>query len=147
MASEIAGAAAIGCWYAGDTHSAIELANRAVAMATNTGGSTLWARQALIYALGYVGDLEAVTPHYVALVNGIRDSDEPFWRVYGLGIEAMSSTMFGMLEDANRRVAQALTLAHPLGNPDCINWAFYTLGRVLAASEIPWARARRSSRR
>ena len=111
------------------------MAHRAVAIAADSGGSALWARQALIYSLGYAGDLDAVTPHYLALVNGIRDSDEPFWRVYGLGIEAISLTMFGMLEDANRRVAQALTLAHRVGNPDCINWAFYTLGRVLAASD------------
>ena len=34
--------------------------------AATAGGSDYWARQALIYALGYVGDLDAVIPHYLA---------------------------------------------------------------------------------
>ena len=133
FASAVAGAAAIGCWYAGDTHGAIDVAHRAVAIAADSGGSALWARQALIYSLGYAGDLDAVTPHYLALVNGIRDSDEPFWRVYGLGIEAISLTMFGMLEDANRRVAQALTLAHRWATRTASTGGFYALGACLAS--------------
>ncbi len=135
FASDVAGAAAIGYWYGGDTFGAIETANRAVAMAANNGGSDFWARQALIYALGYVGDFDGVVPHYRALVNASRASDEPFWRTYGLGIEAISMSMFGRLEEGTRRAAEALALAQRVGNPECLNWAFYVLGRVLEATD------------
>lgn len=134
-AAEVLGAAALGAWFAGDTGGAIALGTRAVDVAELTGGSDHWGRLALVDALGYSGELDAVVPHFVALVDRMRDDEDPFWQVNGLGFEAIGFTMAGQADEAAKRAEQALTLARHLGNPDCVHWAFYALGRAIAASD------------
>jgi tetratricopeptide (TPR) repeat protein len=134
-AAEVLGAAALASWFVGDMADAVERGRRAIAASEVSGGSDRWARTALIDALGYSGDIEAVGPHYVALVTGLRGDDDPFWQINGLGLEAIGLTMFGQSDAATRRAERALGLARQLGNPDSMQWGFYALGRVLAPAD------------
>lgn len=135
LAPEVWGAAAVSAWFRSDTTAAIQRGLAAVRAAEATGTSVPWARTALINAFGYTGDVPAVAPHYEALVQELCGSDDPFWQVNGLGWEAISLMMFGRTESAMRRVERAFDLARRLRNPDCIQWAYYALGRVLAPTE------------
>jgi predicted ATPase/class 3 adenylate cyclase len=136
MAADVIGAAAIGAWFAGDTVSAVEIAKRAVAVADVNGGSAWWARVALVDALGYAGDFTSLQPHYLALVAECRAGTDPYRRIYGIGLEAISLAMFGRVDDGVRRAEQAVSQARRLRNPECVHWAFYSLGRVLAPSDV-----------
>jgi predicted ATPase len=131
LAAELTGAAAIGAWFAGDTAGAIETASRAIEIAETFGGSDWWARHALVDALGYAGDLGAVTPHFVAFIAASQASPDPFRQIYGLGLEAVSLGMFGKTEQGVRRAERAIAVARRLANPSCLHWGFYSLGRVL----------------
>lgn len=135
-AADVLGAAALGAWFAGDTSTAIRLGNRAV----GASGSDYWARLALVDAFGYAGDVDAAVPHFLALVTAMRADADPFWQVNGLGFDAIGLTMVGRSEDARRRAERALGLARQLGNPDCLHWGFYALGRSLAATDPVGAR-------
>ncbi len=139
-AAEVHGAAALSSWFAGDMADAVERGRRAIASSEVSGGSDRWARIALDDALGYSGDLEAIGPHYLALISGLRNDEDPFWQVNGLGLEAISLTLFGESERATRRAERALAIARRLGNPDGMHWAFYALGRVLAPTDALGAR-------
>ena len=151
FAAEIMGYAALGHWFAGDTKAAIELAQRAVSAAAQTGESDHWARNALVNAYGYSGDMIALIPHYVALVAGLQTSGEDYWRVNGLGYEAVSLSMSDRLKDAHDRADETIELAQKSRNPDSVHWGFYALGRALAPSDplaacVAFEEAMRASR-
>jgi predicted ATPase/class 3 adenylate cyclase len=134
-ATEIVGAAALGAWFAGDIHRAISRGSRAIDIAAHSGGPTIWARTALVDALGYANRLGEGEAHFLALVRELRDSPEEFWQINGLGYEAIGLALFGRARDAEARAERALALARRFGNPDCTQWALYSLGRVLALSD------------
>jgi predicted ATPase/class 3 adenylate cyclase len=131
-AAEALGAAALGAWFGGDTERAVVVGSRAVAVANTYGGSTVWARTALVDALSYTNRLVDVPTHFDALTDELRRSDDPFWRINGLGFEALSHSLFGRVGAAAACAERALALARRLGNPDCTQWALFSLGRVLA---------------
>jgi hypothetical protein len=106
-----------------------------VSSAEQTGESDRRARTALVNAYGYTGDLTALVPHYLALVKGLRESREVYWRVNGLGYEAVSLSMSGRTAEAGRRANEAIALARQNRNPECLHWGFYALGRVLAPTD------------
>jgi hypothetical protein len=116
QAKEVVGCAALGRWYAGDTGSAIALAQRALAMPPPNSASDRWARTALVDAYGYSGNVDAVVPHFMALVKSLRDSREAYWEVNGLGFEAIGLSTMGMLEDAGRRANGAIAVARQTRN-------------------------------
>ena len=62
-------------------------------------------------ALGYVGDLANVVPHFGALVAELRASGDRYWKINGLGYEAISLSMFGRDDDAVAKADHALDLA------------------------------------
>lgn len=134
-AAEIIGAAALGAWFAGDIERAIGRGSRAIEVAARTGGSTIWARTALVDALGYANRLAEVEAQFVALVDELGRSPDEFWQINGLGYEAIGLALFGRARDAEARAERALALARRLANPDCMQWALYSLGRVLASSD------------
>ncbi len=146
LAAELIGAAAIGAWFEGDTAGAIETAQRAIDLADKTGGSDWWARHALVDALGYAGDLAAITPHFLAFVSASQSSSDPFRQIYGLGLQAVSMAMFGRFEHGVRFAEQAIAMARDLGNPSCMHWGFTPSG-VSSQGSIRSAHAKRSSRR
>lgn len=131
-AAEVLGAAAVAAWFGGDTERALVVGSRAVVVATDQGGSTVWARTALVDALSYANRLGDVPTHFDALTDELRCSDDPFWRINGLGFEALSHSLFGRAGAAAACAERALALARQLGNPDCTQWALFSLGRVLA---------------
>jgi predicted ATPase/class 3 adenylate cyclase len=131
-AAEIMGCAALGYWFSGDTRSAIDSALRALEMPSANAASDRWARTALVNAYGYAGDAEALIPHYLSLVKSLHDSSELYWQVNGLGYEAIGMSMTGLIDQAGRRANEAIALARQTRNPECMQWAFYALGRVLA---------------
>ncbi len=133
-AAEIFGGAALASWYAGESSRAMELGLESVEIASSNGGSDRWARMALADAYGYVGDLDGAVPHYLEVVRASKD-DEPFWQIHGRGFEAVGLAMVGLIDQAQRRVEGALRQAADLRNPDCTQWAFYALGRVLSLSD------------
>jgi predicted ATPase/class 3 adenylate cyclase len=135
LASELLGSAALGAWFTGDTERAVALGLRSVAAAANHGGSTIWARTALVDALGYAGRLDELVGHYQALTDEQRSSPEPFWQVDGLVFRAISLSMFGQVERAQAAAEKALVLARRLDNPYCTHWALYGLGRALATTD------------
>jgi tetratricopeptide (TPR) repeat protein len=136
LAPEVCGAAAMAAWSSGDTDAAITLGLRAVDCSAELGGgSTIWARTALQNALGYAGRISEVGPHYMALVDECRRSEDPYWNVLGVGFEAVSLMMVGRLDRARDRIDKALALARRVGNPDCLHWALYCLGRALAPAD------------
>jgi predicted ATPase/class 3 adenylate cyclase len=135
LAAEVTGAAAIGAWFSGDTSGAVETAHRALAIAGTSGGASWWAWIALVDALGYTGELDALRPHFIALVSASRETDEQFWKIYGCGLEAISLSMFGMVDEGVRKAEHAVSLARSTGNPECLHWGFYVLGRALAATD------------
>jgi predicted ATPase/class 3 adenylate cyclase len=130
--AEVLGAAALAAWFAGDTDRAVAFGSRAVAVAGARGGSTVWARTALVDALGYANRLDDVPTHFAALTDELRRSRDPYWNINGLGYEAISYSLFGRDEAADASAEQALALARRLDNPDCTQWALFSLGRVLA---------------
>ena len=134
-AIEILGCAALGKWFEGDTSSAIRLAQQALAAPVSTGASNRWALTALVDAYGYSGDLSALVPHYLALVKSLRESQEPYWNVNGLGYESIALSTTGRLVEAGRRANATIALARQTRNPECLHWGFYSLGRVLASSD------------
>jgi class 3 adenylate cyclase len=131
FAAELFGAAALGAWYSADMRAALDFGSRSLDAAAAAGGSTIWARTALVNAHGYAGDLDAVVPHFLALVDESHRSTNPYWRVSGFGYEAISLSMFGQYESALQRAEQAIALARDLGNGDALHWAFHALGRAL----------------
>jgi class 3 adenylate cyclase len=135
FAAEILGAAALGAWYAGDMSTALAVGERSLVAAASSGGSTTWARTALLNAHGYAGDLNAAAPHYIALVAEAHDSPDPYWQVSGFAHEAISLAMFGRHGQAMERAERAVDLARELGNPDALHWAFHALGRALATHD------------
>ncbi len=134
-AIEILGCAALGRWFAGDTSSAIRLAERALTTPESNEASNRWALTALVDAYGYAGELTALVPHYLALVKSLRESREQYWQVNGLGYEAIALATTGRMVEAGRRASQTIALARDTGNPECLHWGFYSLGRVLAATD------------
>lgn len=134
-AAETLGAAALAAWFAGDTDRAVAVGSRAVAVATAQGGSTVWARTALVDALSYAHRFDEVPAHFDALTAELRRSDEPYWQINGLGYEAIAHSLFGRTAAANACVERALAMARRLDNPDCTQWALFALGRVLAPSD------------
>ena len=130
-AAEVAGAAALAAWFAGDTDRALALGSRSIELARTFGGSSVWARTALVDALGYANRLDEITAHFFALIDELRRSDEPFWQINGLGYEAIGLALMGNEAEAEARAEEALAHSRRLGNPDCTQWALYSLGRVL----------------
>ena len=134
--SEVFGAAALGAWFEGDTYAAITLGLRAVKCAPSAREpAAFWGRLALLDALAYSGRLDEVPEHFVALITASRASTERFWRINGLGYEAISLSMYGRPKQARERADEAVALARVLNNPDCLHWALYCLGRVLAPDD------------
>lgn len=134
-ASEMLGAAAMGAWFSGDIDRALELGARAIDVGSQHGGSTLWARWALVDALGYADRLDELETHFLALVQESRESADPFWQLNALAMEAIGFATIGHPRAAEERAERALVLARRTGNPDCIHWASYALGRVLAPTD------------
>jgi hypothetical protein len=131
-ASEVCGAAAMAWWSRGDTEQAILLGERAVGCAQITpGSSTIWARTALQNALAYAGRMEEAVPNHLAHIAELRRSTEPYWNVLGLGFEGIGLMMVGRADRARDRVERALAVARASGNPECMHWALYCLGRLL----------------
>jgi predicted ATPase/class 3 adenylate cyclase len=135
LAAEVLGAAALGSWYSADIGAALDFGTRALDAAAAAGGSTTWARTALVNAHGYAGNLDAVVPHYLAFVAEARDSGDPYWQVSGLAYEAISLSMFGRYAASIGRAEEAVRLARELGNSDALHWAFHALGRGLAEED------------
>ena len=76
-------------------------------------------------------------PHFIALraTLSARVTDA-FWRINGLGHEAISLTMTGRAGQALGVSQHALQLARGLNNPDCIHWARSAQGGTLAGSDL-----------
>jgi predicted ATPase/class 3 adenylate cyclase len=129
-ASEVLGAAAHGAWFAGDTDRAVALGLRAVAAAP--GGSTRLAHNTLMDAFGNAGQFDAATTHYLAMLQEMRNSTDPYWQIGGLVHEAISRTMIGQHETAENRAERAVALARRLGCPSGMRFALYGLGWALA---------------
>lgn len=134
-AADVLGASALAAWYTGDTETAVDLGLQAVAAEERTAGSARWGRTALIDALGYAGRLDEATPHYLALVSGLGRDPDPYWRVNGIGLEAVSLAIFGRHDAGRRRATEALALARRTGNPDCLHWGLYAMGRTLTVAD------------
>jgi predicted ATPase/class 3 adenylate cyclase len=134
-AAEALGAAALAAWFGGDTDRAVAIARRAIAVATVGGGSTVWARTALVDALSYAHQLDDVPAQFNALTDELRRSDDTYWKINGLGYEAIGHSLFGRTAAANDCVERALAMARRLDNPDCTHWALFSLGRVLAPND------------
>jgi predicted ATPase/class 3 adenylate cyclase len=135
FAAEIFGAAALGAWYGGDMRAALDLGSRSLDAADAAGGATIWARTALLNAHGYAGDLDAVVPHFLALVDESHRSPDPYWQISGFAYEAISLSMFGQSRSALERAERAIGLARDLGNGDALHWAFHALGRALVEQD------------
>ena len=136
LLAEVCGAAALGAWFEGDTDRAIILGERAVgSLDFAREPRAFWAHLALIDAYSYTDRLAEGFEHFRAFVSETRSSGDPFWQITGLGYEALAFQLFGRLKDAHLRVEQATALARQLNNPDCIHWALYCLGRVVAADD------------
>ena len=95
LRSEVFGAAALAAWFSGDTDRAILLGERAI---DPGGGSTIWARTALVNAYGYTGRFDVVGHHYQALVDELTNHADPFWQINGIGYQTISLSMFGRHE-------------------------------------------------
>lgn len=136
LASDVLGAAAMARWSRAELDAAIETGERAVARAEANGrGGTIWARIALQNSLGYSGRISELGPHFAAQVRECKRSPDIYWQVSGLGFEALSMIMSGRPEEAREKVDAALALARHLGNPDCLHWSLYCLGRLLEPSD------------
>ena len=134
-AADVLGAAALAAWSAGDTAVALDLGGRAIDLAEGTGGSSRWGRTALVDALSYAGRFDEAVPHFAALISALGHDDDPYWRVNGLGLEAVGLTMIGRHEVGHRRATEALAVARGTGNPECLHWGLYALGCTLAAND------------
>jgi predicted ATPase/DNA-binding SARP family transcriptional activator/tetratricopeptide (TPR) repeat protein len=143
LAAEIHGAAALGAWFEGDMDLAIRLGERAVEVANGSAvPAPMWARLALVNTLGYAGRMDELRVHFRALIADSRASTEPFWRINGLGYEAIGRLVIGDVTTAMQKAEDALQQARRLQNPDCLHWALHCLGRVLVASgDLPGAAA------
>jgi predicted ATPase/class 3 adenylate cyclase len=136
LAAEVCGAAALAAWSSGETEVAVAHGERAITNAgLQVGSSTVWARTALQNAWGYVGRMDKVAPHYLALTEELSRSPEPYWQTLGLGFQAISNWMAGRRDRAEERAARAVALARRLGNPECIHWALYCRGRILEPTD------------
>ncbi|MET0459491.1 MAG: adenylate/guanylate cyclase domain-containing protein [Ilumatobacteraceae bacterium] len=135
LATELLGATAMGMWYLGDVERAISAGRRAVDIAARHGGNVWWARNALVNAYGYAGDLDRLVPHYLALISELSRCDVPFWQVHGSALEAISLSMAGKTRSARERAGVAIAIAQRMQNPSSIHWSFYALGRALATTE------------
>jgi hypothetical protein len=134
-ASEVFGAAATASWFVGDFDRAVSFGERALITAGQVGGSTIWARTALVDAHGYAGHLDELTRHFPLLVNELGSSDDPFWNVNGLGFQAIRDSMFGKGDHARSHADRAMATARQLGNPYCTYWALYALARAVEAGD------------
>ena len=134
-AAEVFGAAAMGAWFSGDTDQAVARGTRAVTVASRHGGSTIWARTALLDALGYADRLAEAEAQFLALVREARESPEPYWHVHALALEAVGLVTIGHAHTAEASAERALVEARRLGNPDGVYWASYALGRALAGTD------------
>jgi predicted ATPase/DNA-binding SARP family transcriptional activator len=136
LAAEVSGAAALGAWFEGNIDEAIRLGERSVGLAAAVGnGPPMWALLALVDSLAYAGRVDDLVPRFVALAASSRASPEPFWRINGLGYEAISWLVLGDRAAALVRSEEALRQARRLGNPDCLHWALHCHGRVLIDSD------------
>lgn len=136
LVTEVCGAAALASWSSGDTEAAVSYGRRALVNSeAGTGGSTIWARTALQNAWGYVGRMDLVAPHHLALIEECRRSEDVYWNVQGLGMEAISLWMAGAAEKAEQKVTRAIAVSRRLGNAECIHWAMYCRGRILQVSD------------
>ncbi len=130
LASRILGAAALGAWFSGDDD-AVPLAERALDSGERTGGSTVWARAALVDAHGYAGRIGPMFVHLDALVvEEMAPGADPCSRIDGL--------VFQILGDAGGRdparavesAKDAVRWSRQLGNPYCTHWALFGLGQA-----------------
>jgi predicted ATPase/class 3 adenylate cyclase len=136
LAGEVCGAAALGAWFAGDAERAISLGERALGAGIRSPGrSQFWALLALVDAHAYVGTMRAGARHFRDLVEAGRRSDDLFWQINSIGYEAVGLSLFGREIEARARADEAVGLASRLGNPDCMHWALYSLGRAIRTSE------------
>jgi predicted ATPase/DNA-binding SARP family transcriptional activator len=136
LAAEVCAAAALGAWFEGRMDRAIQVGERSVQLAREHGQrAPHWARLALVDAYGFAGRTDELFQHFQALVRDSRDDLDPFWRVNGLGYEAIGALMVGRERDASRRAEDALRLARSLRNPECLQWALHCQGRVLVSSD------------
>jgi len=135
LLADVSGAAALGAWFEGRMEVAVELGERSVRVADEQGRrASYWARLALVDAYGFLGS-DAMIPHYVALVRESRDDPDPFWRINGLGYEALGALNAGRRERAIENADRALREARQLGNPECLQWALHCLGRAIAETD------------
>jgi predicted ATPase/DNA-binding SARP family transcriptional activator len=136
LRADVCGAAALGAWFEGAMERAIELGEDAVACAAGHGRSAPpWARLALVDAYGFLGQVNSVYDHFVALVRDSRADPNPFWQINGLGYEALGALTLGRVQSARQSAEHALTQAGALGNPECLQWALHCLGRVLVGDD------------
>ena len=135
LAAAVNGAGALGAWFEADMDLAARLGERSVEIAERIGiVAPFWARLALVNALGYLGRMDEMGPHYLALIMDCRASPDRFWRVSGLGYEVIGRVVSGDVAQALVRSEDALQLARALQNPDCLHWALHCQGRALMAS-------------
>jgi predicted ATPase/class 3 adenylate cyclase len=135
LASEVIGAAALTAWFTGDIDRAIALGERAVAIADEHGGSTIWARTALVDAHSYVGNSRELSRHSLLMVDELIAHDDLFWQINGMGYQVLGLALFGRFDDARRRADETLAVARRLGNAFCTYWALYVFGLAVVDDE------------
>jgi predicted ATPase/class 3 adenylate cyclase len=136
LAPDVSGAAALGAWLEGRMPDAIELGEQSLLLAGKGGTQPpFWGLLALVDAYGYTGALERMSEVFALLVNAARRDPDPFWRINGIGYESMALLMLGRSDRARTRAEEALAQAREVGNPDCLQWSLYSLGRAWAASD------------
>jgi DNA-binding SARP family transcriptional activator/predicted ATPase len=132
LLAETCGAAALGAWFEGRMDVAIDYGERSVRVANEQDRhASYWARLALVDAYGFLGS-EAMYAHYFALVRESRDDPDPFWRINGMGYEAIGALITGRRERALEHADLALRESRQLGNPECLQWALHCFGRAIA---------------
>jgi predicted ATPase/class 3 adenylate cyclase len=127
------GAGALASWLEGRMGDAIDLGEQSVLLAGKLGEQPpFWALLALVDAYGFTGNIDRMTDAFQRLTTAARSSPDPFWRVMGLGYESMALLVLGQPERARSRAETALATARELGNPECLQWSLYSLGRAWA---------------
>jgi predicted ATPase len=127
------GAGALASWLEGRMDDAIDFGEQSVLLAGKLGEQPpFWALLALVDAYGFTGNIERMTEAFQRLTTAARSSPDPFWRVMGLGYESMALLVLGHPERARSRAEKALAMARELGNPECLQWSLYSLGRAWA---------------
>jgi hypothetical protein len=120
---------------------AVEFGERSVLVATQQGRrASYWARLALVNAYSFLGS-DAMLPHWVALVRESRDDPDPFWRINGLGYEAIGALTVGRRGRAVEHAEVALREARQLGNPEGLQWALHCLGLAMTETDPAGAAA------